>query len=192
MANYPTATVSITFQTSTTDEDAVLVAELLAEDNGGTTTFVFGGTAPKFRVYKSNNISSVRMFSSDGNTARTASNRNAEFTEALTFVGAASEDGDSNNSYRQSSVSKPVKGSYSVSNIIGNIGSVSLVELGKTTFQCSKVSTGPLDPVVGFCRVTYNTLYDWYELSGVGMPSGFGENEFTSYSVIVYIVGIVG
>lgn len=187
----PVATLNISFSTTTTEDDTALVAELNAEDNNNITSFIFGGTAPKFRVYKSNNISEVHLFSSAGSITKKVSNKVATPTESLEFSGASEKNGDQDDSYRQTTVSKPVKGPYSVANIIGNIGVVSLIEEGaRTTFQCSKKSTGPLDPVVGFCRVTYETKYDLYELSGVSKPDGFGEGEFTDYFVLVHVVGI--
>lgn len=191
--NYPTATVSVSFSTSTTEEDAVLVAEILPEDNNGITTFPFNGAPPKFRVYKSPNISEIHLFSSTGSITQVEGNKKAEFVENITFVGGLDDSSESsaNAYYRQASVAKPVIGEYTISNIIGNIGVVSLVEEGKTTFQCSKESTGPLDPVVGFCRISYSSRYNLYTLSGVGKPAGFGENGFSNYEVIVHIVGIV-
>jgi len=203
MANtqYPSASISITFVTALSGavtDNGILKAELKAEDNAGRSQFLFSGAAPKFRLYKSPNVSNIQMFVSDGNTP-TQINGNvstADIVEALTFAGAASLDSDGNVdgtdiSYKQSDVSYPVYGTPTIENIKGNIGSVSLVETGFTTFQCSGTSTGPTDPVVGFCRVTYNSRYDMYELTGVTEPSGFGSNGFTEYTVIVYIVGEV-
>ena len=193
MANnkYPVASVSVSFVVSTTDEDAVLIAEVNTEDNNGISNFIFGGAAPKFRLYKSYNISEVHMFVSDGNTpVRRQANINESLFEYLTFAGAASVDGGQSN-YKDATVGKPVKDSYTIANIQGNMGAISLVEIGKTTFSCSKTSEGPLDPVVGFCSVSYNTQYDLYELTGISKPSGFGVGDFTEYQVIVYIVGVV-
>lgn len=192
MVEYPAATLSISFSTSTTEENALLMAEITQQDNGGETTFSFGGAAPKFRVYKSNNISSVRMFVSDGNTPnRIAANKRLELTENVYFSGAADKDGAGGISYRQVDVEKPVKGDYSVLLSKGNLGSLSLLTEGMRTFQCSKVSTGPLDPVAGFARIQYLTKYDLYELTGVQKPQGFGQNGFNEYGVIVYMVGVV-
>jgi len=195
MANqYPTASVSISFVVSTVDEDAVFIAEINAEDNGGRTSFPFGGASPKFRIYKSSEIKSVHSFTSDGSTSRVSSNLSETLTEFLSWAGGASADSDGNEdeSYRNASVQKPVIGNYTISNIKGNIGSVSLVEQEKTTFQCSKISNGPLDPVVGFCMVTYGTRYDLYQLNNVSKPAGFGQDAFTDYQVLVYLVGVTG
>lgn len=200
MANkYPSTSLTVTFVTETAgEEDAILQAELVASDNGGKTQFLFSDT-PKFRLYKSPNVTVLNsnIFISDSGASvskSSSNNRTDDIIETLQFVGAASEDGDSGGtpSYQQASVSKPVYGSPTISDIAGNIGTVSDPEQGYTTFTCSKTSTGPLDPVVGICRVTYHSEYSLYTLSGVTMPSGFGSNEFTEYPVIVYIVGTVG
>lgn len=205
MANtqYPSASISITFVTAmagAVTDNGILKAEIKAKDNGGRSQFLFSGAAPKFRLYKSPNVSNIQMFVSDGNSPTKISGNVStdDIVEALTFAGAASLDSDGNVdgtdiSYRQSDVSYPVYGSPTVENIKGNngFGSVALLETGFTTFQCSGTSDGPTDPVVGFCRVTYNSKYDLYELTGVTAPSGFGSNGFTEYTVIVYIVGEV-
>lgn len=202
MANkYPSTSLTITFVTETAgagEDEAVLQAELLAEDNGDKTRFTFTDS-PKFRLYASPNVSvfNSNIFISDSgaNISRTASGRTTDdITETLQFIGAASEDESTTDqiaSYRQSSVSKPVYGTPTISDISGNIGAVSSPSSGFMTFACSKTSSGPLDPVIGICRVTYNSRYDLYTLSNVSRPTGFGENGFTEYPVLIYIVGVV-
>ena len=202
MANkYPSTSLTITFVTETAgagEDEAILQAELVAEDNGGKTNFVFSDS-PKFRIYKSPNVSVFNsdIFISDtgATITKTASGRTTEdITDTLQFIGAASEgdnDSDQIASYRRSSVSKPVYGTPTISNIAGNAGAISSPENGFATFTCSKTSNGPLDPVIGVCRVTYNSQYDLYTLSNVTRPNGFGTNGFTEYPVLIYIVGRV-
>jgi len=192
MGRLPTASVSISFVVSTLDVSAILIAEINAEDNNGKVRFEFGGAAPRFRVYRSPNVSKLHIFTSDGNSVLRNSNISENLTEFLVFTGAVSGGGEqeqNDNAYRQASVSKPVTGEYSINNIYGNIGAVSLVESGLSTFQCSKESANPLDPVVGFCQVKYDTRYSLYELTGISLPSGFGQDGFDQYRVIVYIIG---
>lgn len=200
MAKYPSTSISISFVTELAgdlgEDDAILQAEIVSEDNGGRTNFILGGAAPKFRLYKSPNVKDIKIFVSDGDVPQVvqANIKSEDFVDALTFAGAAGVDdaADADKSYNTATVGKPVYYPPTITQIKGNIGSVSLVLTGFTTFKCSGVSSGPLDPVVGFCRVTYNSKYDMYELTGVSTPEGFGEDGFDEYTVVVYIVGVVG
>lgn len=193
MANFPTASLTINFGLSVVgDEDAILVAEVNPDDNNGQTSFVFGGASPIFRVYASPNITSISCFPSDGSIASAGSGK-AQFTENLTFAGfSQTSNGTRDDSYRQANVAKPVTGQYSTLLSVGNIGSVSLLTPGGNTFQCSSSSQSPSSPVVGLARVQYSSNYRKYSLNGVSMPSGFGQGDFDSYPVVIFIVGIVG
>jgi len=191
---FPTAQVTINFVVSTLSDgiDSLLKAEINSEDNKGMSRFEFDGAAPRFRVYKSPNVSQVLFYPSAGSVSRVGSNiTEPSIEEFIAFAGAAQEgEGDGRDSYRFSSVAKPVY-SYNVLETHGNIGSVSLVETGFDTFACSKTSSGPTDPVVGVSRISYSSKYSLHQLTGVSKPSGFGEGEFQEYPVLIYILGIV-
>jgi len=194
MANFPTATLTINFSTAVVGvDDALLVAEVASEDNDGQTSFTFDGPSPKFRVYKSPNISQVRFFPSVGSVGAAGSG-SAQFTEEVQFAGfgAVSDGGARDDSYRRSNVAKPVTGAYDTLFSVGNIGSVSLIEAGFNVFQCSAQSQDPLNPIVGLARIRYNSSFTRHSLSGVSKPPGFGQDGFDRYSVIVFIVGVIG
>lgn len=192
---FPTAQVTINFVVSTVsggDIDSLLQAEINPADNAGMSRFEFGGAAPRFRVYKSPNISQISFFPTAGGVSKVGGNiAESAIEEFITFSGASQDSEETeNDSYRFSNADKPVY-SYTVLDTFGNIGAVSLVEIGFAAFVCSKTSSGPTDPVVGVSRIRYTSRYDLYQLSGVTKPTGFGEGDFQQYPVIIYIVGIV-
>lgn len=185
--NYATATLNITFATVTTETDMILKAELI--DNEGRNQFDFGGSPPKFGIFTSPNIKQITIITSDGVVVGDGSGVKEDILENLTWADAADPDGEGGASYQNATVSYPVKeGTERVLDIFGNIGAVSLVEAGKTTFRCSKTSTGPLDPVVGLARVQYNSAYIRKKLTSVAEPYNFG-GDFSEYSVVIYIIG---
>jgi len=180
--NYPTASLSISFQTEVVGGDGSsshLSVEVNSEDNNGKTQFLFGDTA-KYRIYKSPDIRSLIIIISDGSEGPDSSGLTAEMVETLAWTGSPT-----------ANTSKLIQSLISAERMGGlNLGSISKV--GPTTLQCSKQSTGPLDPLVGVYKVKYRTQYDLRKLWNVAEPAGFGLNGFDSYPVVVYLIGIVG
>lgn len=180
----PAASLSISFTSDVIGDEGVgtvLKGEFRSEDNGGNTSFVFGGASPIFRVYKSSNIKSVRFFPSDGSISKVAG-AELKSTEYETVIFA---------NQRTVSVDYPIKtGSLQVTKLgDSNVGSV--VQSAPDELTCSKESTGQLDPIIGVCRIRYQTLYSKYQLNRVEMPNGFGQNDFTTYPVHIHLVGIL-
>ena len=181
MAN-PTASVTVSFSSEVigddgSENDYVLRGEVRSEDNGGRTQFLFSGSAPIYRVYKSDNILSVRQFTTDG-TVSSAGSGVEEITETVTF-----------NNSQTTNTSYPISGGLSVTNL-GGIGLGVISQSGPSQLQCSKQSDDPLDPIIGVYLVSYRSNYRKYALSNVSKPNGFGEGEFTDYPVLIHLVGI--
>jgi hypothetical protein len=180
----PAASLSISFTSDIIGETgvgAVLKGEFQAEDNGGNTSFVFGGASPIFRIYKSSNIKSVRVFPSDGSVIRlpVAEIKSTEW-ETLIFT-----------NQRTVGVDYPIKsGSLQITQF-GNSNLGAIIQSSPDELTCAKQSTGQLDPIIGVCRVQYQTLYSKYQLNRVEMPAGFGQNDFTTYPVHIHLVGIL-
>jgi hypothetical protein len=181
--NLPTASLSISFSSDVIGEDGFgysLKGEVRAEDNNGETSFVFGGAATIFRVYRSTNIKLVHLFSTDGNMSGPIGGLLTEMIyETVIFTN-----------------SRTVGTKYSI-----KPGTLSVVPLGKTNLgaitqskaeeiMCSKISAGDLDPVIGVCRISYQTVFTKHQLSGVNEPVGFGLNDFTDYPVHIHLVGV--
>ena len=178
MADYPNTSLTISFTIEGMEQQYQLSAEVNADDNNGKTSFLFGDTA-YYRVYKSSNIASMIVITSDGSEALANSNITATLSdEIVTFSGSS-----------ESSTSKPMITLISAT-ALGSSALGTISANGEAGVKCSKVSSGPLDPIVGVYRVTYRTQYALRRLSGVAQPSGFGLGDFTSYPVLVYIVGV--
>ena len=183
MANYPTASLSITFSTEILDEDGnttegYLSAELNSEDNNGKSSFLFGDTA-NYRVYKASNVTLQTPIVSDGSEGPVSSGLTEEIVEVVTFSGSET-----------ASTSKYIQSLTSAVRLGGrDLGSISKV--GPTSVRCSRVSTGPLDPLVGVYKLTYQTSYSLRRLFSVSQPAGFGVDGFDSYPVVIYLIGVV-
>lgn len=171
----PNANITITFAAETVDGAGTLLLEVQAEDNNGKTRFDFGDS-PKFRMYKSSDVTVVKKLTSDGSISVTGGSGIKTVAENVTFSGS-----------RTASVSYPISGGISVEKIAGNIGSISVA--GATTLQCSHSDDDPLDPPVGVARVTYQSAYQMHQLSGVSEPANFGNDGFDAYPVVVFFVG---
>lgn len=182
---YPTASISVSFQTKVVDadgnvmdKDAHLHAEVVADDNNGKTNFFFGDTA-KYRVYKTPNITSLTVIVTDGSEGALSSGHTEKLVETVAF-----------NNADTANVSKYLYQLLSATQM-GNRSLGSISKVGATTVRCSKQSTGPLDPLVGVYKIEYNTQYALRKLFGVSEPAGFGVDGFDSYPVVVYLVGTV-
>lgn len=185
MANYPNASLTVNFQTTVVDGDgnlineAYLAAEVVAEDNADKSSFVFGDQV-KYRVYKTPNITDLLVTVSDGADAHVASGLSEEMSEVVAFSGT-----------NVASVSKYIFSLASAIRLGGqDLGAISIA--GPTAIKCSRQSAGLIDPLVGVYQLSYTTRYNLRKLFNVAAPAGFGLNGFTSYPVMVYLVGIVG
>jgi hypothetical protein len=181
--NYPTASISISFSSDIIGSDGqgyALKGEVKSEDNAGESSFIFGGAAPVFRIYKSANIKTVHRFSTDGVATAAVG---GVFTETVyeTIVFSNS---------RTAGTKYPIKaGTLSVVPLgNSNLGAIS--QSGPEEIICSKQSTGELDPVIGVYRISYRTDFTKHQLTGVNEPAGFGLNEFTDYPVHIHLVGV--
>lgn len=179
--NFPTASLSISFSSDVIGEDVgyALKGEVRSEDNGGETSFVFGGAAAIFRIYKSANIKTVHRFSTDGNASDAVGGQMTEtIHETVIFANS-----------RTAGTKYPIKaGTLSVVPLgKSNLGTIT--QSGPEEIICSKQSDGDLDPIIGVYRISYQTVFTKHQLSGVNEPPGFGENDFTDYPVHIHLVG---
>jgi hypothetical protein len=182
---YPTASLSISFQTEIFDPEnpdapaeAHLSVAVEADDNGGKSSFLFGDTV-YYRVFKTPNITSLIVVTSDGSENGHRTGLTAEVQQAVAFTGS---DVAGVSGYLHRLISASAMGGAS-------LGAIS--KAGPTSIRCSKQSTGPLDPLVGVYNVRFETRYDLRRLSNVAQPAGFGVDGFTSYPVVVYLVGVL-
>ena len=180
MANNPNTSVTISFTSAIVgDGEGTLSAEVNADDNGGNTSgFLFGDTV-FYRVYKSANIDSLVVITSDGDEQSVSVGNTDTVTETVVFSGS-----------QETSTSKPITSLTSATQLgSNNLGTISIN--GSSGVKCSKESTGELDPIVGVYRITYVTTYEKRQLSNVSEPDGFGDDDFTDYNVLVYLIGIL-
>ncbi len=179
MAN-PNTSVTISFtSTIVGDGEGSLSAEVNADDNGGKTSgFLFGDTV-KYRVYKSSNINSLTVITTDGSEGSVSTGNTESLTEVVIFSGSS-----------EASTSKPITSLTSATQLGGqDLGTISIN--GTSGVRCSKESTGELDPIVGVYKIKYKTTYELRDLSNVSEPDGFGLDGFTDYSVLVYLIGVL-
>ena len=182
--NLPSASLSVTFSSDVIGEDGfghVLKSEIRAEDNAGQTRFVFGGAAAVFRVYKSVNIKTVHLFSTDGRISGPVGGQVTEnIFETVIFTNS-----------RTVRTKYPIKPNTLSIVALGhsNLGVIS--QSGPEEIICSKQSKGPLDPIIGVYRISYKTTFTRYHLAQINEPAGFGTNDFTDYPVHIHLVGIM-
>jgi hypothetical protein len=176
---YPNTSLTITFEVEGGAEKIYqLSAEVNAEDNNGKTKFTFGDTV-FYRVYKSTNVASMLVFTSDGSEALVSSSLYTIIEDEIVVFSGSSE----------ANTTKPMISLISAT-AMGHSALGSISANGQVGVRCSKESSGPLDPVVGVYKVTYRSLYSLRKLYNVPQPVGFGIGDFTSYPVLVYIVGV--
>ena len=186
MADNTTASLTVSFQAVIVDEDGnaidgvgnYLSVEVNSEDNGDKTTFVFGDIV-YYRVYKSPSIKSLSIIVSDGSEAAVSTGHSADKVDVATFSAS-----------NTTNVSGYINSITSVTALGGSsLGTISMA--GGSTVKCSKESAGPADPLIGVYRIAYTTLYSIRKLFGVSQPPGFGEDDFDSYPVVIYLIGTV-
>ena len=187
MADNTTASLTVSFQAVIVDEDGEIIdgdgsgtylsVEVNSEDNDEKTSFVFGDIV-KYRVHKTSNITSLSVVVSDGSEGSVSVGNTETLSEVVTFNGETAN----SSSFISSLTSSSRIAAY-------DLGSISKV--GPTTVKCSKVSAGPADPLVGVYRINYETKYDIRKLYGVSQPTGFGDDGFDSYPVVVIVIGTV-
>jgi|GEM_PF-4393294 len=150
------ANLTVTIVTKTGDDGTLLLeAEIVAIDNGGSTTY-YVSTTYYLRLFKSLNIATIASGCNVGTIAKVASGLTAnvpyegEDDEYITFTGGETTDLDKpfSSNFVATQVGK-------VFDVNGNVTSASLTapEIGKKTVTANK-------KIYGVFKVTYVTKYD--------------------------------